>query len=117
METGLLKTSRWRLASLWLSQVARNLADNWLRVFVVLELARAWSDRADQAWQVITLLWTLPAVVLAPFNGAICNSLPKHRVFVASAVVGLAVAALGLLDTVSWPIVWLLVALTFAIYG
>ena len=38
---------RWRLASLWLSQVARVLADNWLRLFVVLELARQATGLSD----------------------------------------------------------------------
>ena len=108
---------RWRLTCLWLSQVSRVLADNWLRLFVVLELARQWHNRADQAWHLVVLLWTLPMVVLAPFNGALCNSLPKSRVLTFSALVGLLAMLGGMLGLLPWLVCWALTALTFAVYG
>jgi 1-acyl-sn-glycerol-3-phosphate acyltransferase len=112
-----LNAPRWRLACLWLSQLARVLADNWLRIFVVLELARLWDNHADQAWYLVVLLWTLPMVVLAPFNGALSNSLPKPRVLVFSALVGLLAVLAAMLGVVPWILCWELVAVTFAVYG
>jgi 1-acyl-sn-glycerol-3-phosphate acyltransferase len=89
--------ARWRLASLWLSQVGRVLADNCLRVFVVLAVARAGAAASDGAWHLATALLMLPAVLLAPLNGALGNSLRKRWVLVGSAACCLAVTAgLGL---------------------
>ena len=117
LETLYVNAPRWRLACLWLSQVARVLADNWLRLFVVLELAHEWSNHVDQAWHLVVLLWTLPMVVLAPFNGALCNSLPKPRMLMFSAIVGLLAVLGGLLGVVPWLACWTVVALSFAVYG
>ena len=69
---------RARLVSLWLSQVARIVADNALRVFVLLWIAEAGRAQRDYAWHLVAALLMLPAVLLAPCNGAICNSLPKR---------------------------------------
>src|SRR5262249_17216344 len=49
-----VRTARLRLASLWLSQVARVMADNCLRVFVLLSLANA--ERAAAWYLVVALL-------------------------------------------------------------
>ncbi|MCI0641792.1 MAG: MFS transporter [Gemmataceae bacterium] len=76
-------SARLRLSALWVAHVTRVLADNALRILVALHLARQ-GDR-DGAWHVVTLLLILPAVVLAPLNGALCNSLPKQRVLWSSA--------------------------------
>ncbi|MCI0377235.1 MAG: hypothetical protein L0215_06505, partial [Gemmataceae bacterium] len=76
-------SARLRLAALWVAHVTRVLADNALRIFVALHLAHQ-GDR-DGAWHLVTLLLILPAVVLAPVNGALCNSLPKQRVLWSSA--------------------------------
>src|SRR5262249_29166457 len=79
---------RARLASLWLSQTARVMADNCLRLFVVLELLRG---GVGGGWYLVTAILMLPAVVLAPLNGALCNSLPKRWVLIGSAAFALAV--------------------------
>lgn len=72
---------RWKLVSLWLSQTARVTADNALRFFVCLEYAQqGGTAEKNSAWYLVTAIFTMPAVVLAPFNGAICNSLPKPSV-------------------------------------
>src|SRR5437762_3565558 len=80
-----VRTARVRLACLWLSQVARILGDNCLRVFVVLETARASVGGRESAWHLVSVLLALPAIVLAPLNGALSNSLPKRQVLVGSA--------------------------------
>src|SRR5260370_6839885 len=74
--------ARCRLAALWLSQTARVLADNALRMFVVLEIA---SPKApDSAWHLVNVFYYLPFILVAPINGAIGNELPKRWVVVGS---------------------------------
>jgi 1-acyl-sn-glycerol-3-phosphate acyltransferase len=107
--------ARWRLASLWLSQVGRTLADNCLRVFVVLELAEA--GAAASAWHLVTALMLLPAVLLAPINGALGNSLPKRNVLVGAAGFCVAVTALFGLTGGPWLLGWTLVATAAAVYS
>src|SRR3954453_18236079 len=89
-----VRAARGRLACLWLSQVARILADNCLRVFVVLETARATTGSRDSAWHLVSVLLALPAIVLAPLYGAVSNSLPKRRVLIGAAAYCLAVVAI-----------------------
>jgi 1-acyl-sn-glycerol-3-phosphate acyltransferase len=109
--------ARGRLASLWTSQVARVLADNCLRLFVVLHLARAGGTQRDTAWHLVAVLFALPPIVLAPLNGALSNSLPKRRVLVGGAAWCLAVVIVfGLLDG-PWTACWALVALGWAVYS
>lgn len=112
--------ARWKVVCLWLSQVARVTADNALRFFLVLELY--WAYGAS-AWYLVTTLLMVPAVVLAPLNGAIGNSLPKPAVLLASAGWMLVVTALG---AASWYagnsaedllLYWALAAIGAAIYG
>src|SRR5690242_7692353 len=79
-------SARWRLGSLWISHVARVMADNCLRIVVALHLASLGSAHKQSAWHLVTLLLVVPAVAFAPFNGAICNSLPKPRVLAGSAL-------------------------------
>jgi len=100
-----------------MSQVSRELADNWLRLFVVLELLHQGTSHNENAWHLVTTLWTLPAVLLAPFNGALCNSLPKRPVLVAAAALGLAATLAGLTETLPWLACWAVVAVSFAVYG
>jgi 1-acyl-sn-glycerol-3-phosphate acyltransferase len=112
-----VRTARWRLASLWLAQVARVAADNCLRVFVFLELARAGATGRDAAWHITTALLMAPAVLLAPFNGALCNSLPRRWVLVGSSAFCLGVTLVfGLLDGF-WVACWALVALGAAVFS
>ena len=77
--------ARCRLAALWLSQTARVLADNALRMFVVLEVARFGAGAEDSAWHAVNIFYYLPFILLAPINGAIGNELPKRWVLVGSA--------------------------------
>jgi 1-acyl-sn-glycerol-3-phosphate acyltransferase len=109
--------ARWRLASLWLSQVGRVAADNCLRIFVVLQIAQAGSAQRDGAWHLATALLVLPAVLLAPVNGALGNSLPKRWVLAGSAALCLGVTALfGMLEGL-WLACWALVAVGAAVYS
>jgi 1-acyl-sn-glycerol-3-phosphate acyltransferase len=85
--------ARFRLASLWLSQVARVLADNCLRIFVVLEIAKAGLKEQDAAWHQVTPFYYLPFILFAPVNGILGNGLPKRWVLMGSAVFCLAVTA------------------------
>ena len=86
--------ARRRLACLWLSQTARALADNCLRMFVVLEVAGAGGRAGEAAWYQVTPFFILPFILLAPLNGALSNGLPKRWVLVGSAAFGLAMTAL-----------------------
>jgi 1-acyl-sn-glycerol-3-phosphate acyltransferase len=59
----------------------------------------------------------LPAVLLAPFNGALCNSLPKRLVLVGSATYCfLVVVVFGLLGG-AWVAGWALLAVGAAVYS
>lgn len=110
--------------SLWVSQTARALADNCLRMFVVLHLGSFGSQAMDAAWHQVTPFFIGPFILLAPFNGALSNSRSKRAVLVGSAtfclgVAGFAALVLGLQTNVPW--LWCLVvggnALGAAIYS
>ena len=62
-------------------------------------------------------LLTLPALLLAPFIGALCNSLPKCPVLVASALCGIGGSAGRLDRNTAVDCALVLVAVSFAIYG
>ncbi len=113
-------TARLQLGSLWLAHVARVMADNCLRLYVALSFAGLGHSEKQSAWHLVTLILMVPAVFLAPINGALCNSLSKTRVLVGSALCPLIIvgvffmagaAAAGLLGC------WALVALTSAVNG
>ena len=108
--------ARMRLASLWLSQVARVLADWCLRVLAFLSWSEAAGGRGD-AWHVATAVFIAPFILLAPLNGCINNGLPRRAVLVGSAAFTLLVVAL--FSTAAWP--WMVclgvVALGSAIYS
>jgi 1-acyl-sn-glycerol-3-phosphate acyltransferase len=110
-------SSRGRLASLWLSQCCRITADNVLRAYVVLQFTLSPGGPHDSGWELATALLMWPAIVLAPFNGAICNSLPKPKVLVGAAAYGLLVTALFAVMNTEWMWGWGLLALGTAIYG
>jgi 1-acyl-sn-glycerol-3-phosphate acyltransferase len=87
-------TSRARFALLCLSQFARALADGCFYTFVVLQLIGRAQNRSSDAWgeilAVVTMPFflaaaTIPFVVLAPVNGAVCNNLPRRWLLVAGA--------------------------------
>jgi len=54
-------------------------------MFAVLELARRSAVAESSGWYLVTAAFTLPFIVLAPFNGAISNGLSKNRVLTVSA--------------------------------
>ncbi len=87
--------ARSRFLSLWLSQVSRTLADNCLRMFVVLQVAQAGAEQSAAAWYQVTPFFIVPFILLAPVNGAISNSLPKRWVLVGSAGFCLGATALA----------------------
>src|SRR6266481_4287569 len=73
-------SARARLASLWGSQVARVIGENALRLMVVIVMAVHGPTQDESAWHFVTAILMFPAVVFAPFNGALCNSLSKPAV-------------------------------------
>ena len=92
------------------------LADNWLKLFLLL----AWQHQGsqiDSGWHLLIILWMLPALVLAPFNGALSNSLPKPYVLIGSGALGLAAVLCGGADWLPWIVCWQFVAISFAVYG
>ncbi len=112
-----MDSARWNLVSLWISQTARVTADNALRFFVCLDYASQGDDQKNSAWLLVTAIFSTPAVLLAPFNGAICNSLPKRRVLIGTALFGfLIMAAFGLLQG-PWLWCWGLISIGSAVYG
>jgi 1-acyl-sn-glycerol-3-phosphate acyltransferase len=109
--------ARARLTSLWLSQVARIAADFALRIHVMFRVARAGQAESEYAYHLVAAIVMVPFIVLAPFNGALCNSLPKRLVLAGSALYCTVVAALlGVLDG-PWIAGWALLALGMAIYS
>lgn len=122
--------ARWKLISLWLSQTARVTADNALRFFVCLDYAfHGDVAHKNSAWYLVNAIFTLPAVLFAPVNGAICNSLPRSRVLTWSAFYGLFVMAVFLFvpwplqrenrdaPGLEWMVCWALISIGSAIYG
>lgn len=90
----MFSAARYRLACLWVSQVARVVADNCLRMFVVLLVAHAGLHTDQEAWHRVTAFFVLPFILLAPINGMLANSLPKRWVLVGSSAYCLAVTLL-----------------------
>lgn len=111
-----MRRARWQLASLWLSQASRVLADQCLRLFVVLTIAKAGAAQREAAWHQVVTLFALPSVLLAPFNGAISNGLPKRGVLVWSALACLAVPLAFALWGGNWLVCFGLVAVGSALY-
>jgi 1-acyl-sn-glycerol-3-phosphate acyltransferase/MFS family permease len=108
--------ARVRLLSLWLSQFTRLLADNCLRIFVILELAQAGARAQAASWHLVLALFIAPAIVFAPFNGAVSNSLPRRWVLVGTATYCLAILFGGTLLHLPWLVVWALLAVGSVIY-
>jgi len=107
--------ARIRLASLWVSQVARVLADWCLRVIAFL----TWSNAAGSgdAWHVATAVFIAPFILLAPLNGCVTNGLPRRWVLVGSAAYTLLVVAVFAAGQWPWIICLGVVALGSAIYS
>lgn len=84
---------RVRLLSLWLSQLARSLADICLRVFLVLQFSQQGLDGLS-AWFLTLPFFVAPFILLAPLNGALSNILPKRALLISSASFCLCMTAL-----------------------
>ncbi len=108
--------ARFRLASLWLSQSTRLMADYCLRIFVILQLAEGGAQEREAAWHVVIALFMAPAILFAPFNGALSNTLPRRWVLVGTAAYCLAVIGGGALLGLPWLALWGLLALGSVIY-
>jgi 1-acyl-sn-glycerol-3-phosphate acyltransferase len=105
--------ARIRLASLWISQVARVLADWCLRITAFL----AWSHAASDAWYVATAAFIAPFVLLAPLNGAVNNGLPRRWVLAGSAAFTLLVVTMFAAFGGDWMVCLAVVAVGSAIYS
>lgn len=110
-------SARWKLVCLWFSQVARVTADNALRFFVCLDYARHGEEYNNSAWYLVTAIFMAPAILLAPLNGALCNTLPKSSVLKGAALFGFLVMGAFALHNGDWLWCWALIALGSAIYG
>ncbi len=106
--------ARLRLASLWVSQTARVLADWCLRMAAV---AAALTGGDRSGWHLATAVFIAPFIVLSPLNGVLANGLPRRRVLAASAAVALAAVAACAALHVSWLVCLGVVALASAVYS
>ncbi len=77
--------ARLRLVSLWVSQVARAVADWCLRVAAIVALVARANYPAPSAWHLATVTFIAPFIVLAPLNGYLSNSFPRRRVLLGAA--------------------------------
>jgi 1-acyl-sn-glycerol-3-phosphate acyltransferase len=109
--------ARLRLASLWISQVARVLADWCLRVVALLGWANSAGSGNQTAWHVGTAVFITPFIVLAPLNGCLCNGLPRRGVLAGSAAFTLLVVVAFALAHWPWMICLGLVAIGAAVYS
>jgi 1-acyl-sn-glycerol-3-phosphate acyltransferase/MFS family permease len=107
---------RLRLSLLWISQVARVLADWALRITAFLEV-RNWGQQRDAAWYLVTAVFIAPFVLLAPFHGSISNALPKRWVLVASALACLLAVAAFVPTGGPWLVCLGVMALGAALYS
>jgi 1-acyl-sn-glycerol-3-phosphate acyltransferase len=109
-------SARLRLASLWVSQVARVLADWCLRVLAFLSWTGP-ASRSGDAWHVATAVFIAPFILLAPLNGCLNNGLPRRGVLVGSATFTLLVVAAFAVWGWSWMVCLGVVALGSALYS
>src|SRR5579871_420213 len=79
--------ARLRLASLWVSQTTRVLADWFLGAAAFTFLAK---PESRLSWQITVAVAVAPFIALAPWNGFLSNRFPRHRVLAASAAIALA---------------------------
>ncbi|HZV06648.1 MAG TPA: MFS transporter [Gemmataceae bacterium] len=108
--------ARIRLASLWVSQVARVLGDWCLRIAAFLDRHRSAASAGD-AWHVATAVFIAPFVLLAPLNGCINNGLPRRWVLAGSAAFMLLIVTVFAAMHGHWMICLGLVAVGSAIYS
>ncbi len=109
-------SNRIRLGSLWISQVARVLADWGLRITAFEEVRRGGGPDSDSAWHLTTAVFIAPFILLAPFLGCLSNGLPRRWVLTAAALVGVAGVAV-FLPGGPWVAALGVVALGSALYS
>ena len=109
--------ARLLLSLLWISQVARILADWGLRITAFLELRDLGGREKESAWHLATAVYILPFIVLAPLHGSLSNGLPKRGALVASSLFCLLV--LLIFTPTQGPWIWCLgmMALGSALYS
>ncbi len=105
-------SARLRLASLWLTHVARILGDWCLRLVVVLE---GTALLRGGGWHLATGLFIAPFLLLAPLNGCLSNGLPRRAVLVASSAFTLLAVLLFALAGGPWWACLAVVALGSAV--
>ena len=112
-----MSRARISLVCLWFSQSARVLADWCLRMFVFLEIAQQGEKKLQSAWYLVTVVFIMPFIVLAPLNGILSNDLRKRWALVGSTAFSL--GALGLCGLVGGSWLWALglTALGMAVYS
>ncbi len=108
---------RIRFVSLWLSLLARGLADWCLRLLVQLAVAGALLQDLGWSGHLVTSVFIAPFLVLAPLNGCLSNSLPRRLVLVGSAGLALVVVVLFALCQGAWLPCLALTAIASAIYS
>lgn len=109
--------ARVRFGLLWVAQGTRMLADNAMRAFVVLNLAQGEVGQRDSAWHIVAGILAAAAVLLAPLNGAVSNSLPRRGVLFTSTQVSLFVVGIFAYLQSSWTLAWGLLALSWVVYS
>jgi 1-acyl-sn-glycerol-3-phosphate acyltransferase len=106
-----VRYGRLRFASLWVSQVARVVADWCLRVTAMLAAAH------ETGWYLATAVFITPFILLAPLNGCLANGLPRRGVLVGSAAFTLATVALAVFVQIPWMVCLGIVAVGSAVYS
>jgi 1-acyl-sn-glycerol-3-phosphate acyltransferase len=110
-----VRSARVRLATLWISQCARVLADWCLRVTAILQWWRA--GHGDISWHVATAVFIAPFILLAPLNGCLSNGLPRRGVLAGSSAFALAAVAVFAWLRAPWMVCLGVVALAAAVYS
>jgi 1-acyl-sn-glycerol-3-phosphate acyltransferase len=105
------------MASLWVSQVARVLADWCLRFLAFLSVAGPAREASGSAWHLATAVFIAPFLLLAPLNGCLNNGLPRRWVLIGSSVFTLLTVFACSLLSGSWLVCLGVVAVGAAIYS
>lgn len=113
---GARRRARLRVGALFVATCTRAAADAGLRLFVVLLATAGSVAERESAWHLVMALFMLPAVLMAPLTGALCNSLPKRAVLVGSAAFSLLAMLLCGLHGGAWHVAVVLVALGSAVF-
>jgi 1-acyl-sn-glycerol-3-phosphate acyltransferase len=94
LQENVVVAARYRLVSLWISQVARTLADICLRSFIILHVLQIGVPQDRAVWVRIIAVMLAPFILLCPVSGALSNGLPKRWILVGSAAFCLCITAM-----------------------